>query len=102
MPEAAVPHRLNGKMNMDKISDAPADTYSRPLRIAFAGGGTGGHLMPGLTVARKIAERLPEAEIVFFGTQGGLEQRIVAQHGFRLEQIRTRKRRPGLWRLPVL
>ena len=73
-----------------------------PVRIVFAGGGTGGHLMPGLTVARAIADRMPAAELIFFGTQGDLEQRIVAQHGFRLAQIKTAKRNPGWWRLPGL
>ncbi|NOZ23230.1 MAG: undecaprenyldiphospho-muramoylpentapeptide beta-N-acetylglucosaminyltransferase, partial [Planctomycetes bacterium] len=80
---------------------ACARSHAKRLRIAFAGGGTGGHLMPGVTVARAVAERMPEAEIVFFGTQGGLEQRIVAQHGFRLEQIKTEKRKSGWRRLPM-
>ena len=100
MSEAALRHNNPGNPNSPG-TDAATAADARPLRIAFAGGGTGGHLMTGLTVACRIAEQLPEAEIVFFGSQGGLEQRIVAQHGFRLEQIKTQKRKSGLWRLPL-
>ncbi|MEW6358231.1 MAG: undecaprenyldiphospho-muramoylpentapeptide beta-N-acetylglucosaminyltransferase [Planctomycetota bacterium] len=88
-------------INPNCTSPVCAKSLARPLRIAFAGGGTGGHLMPGVTVAQAVAERMPEAEIVFFGTQGGLEQRIVAQHGFRLEQIKTEKRKSGWLHLPM-
>ena len=97
MSDTAIPHNGMGPAPQP----AAAQSCAKRPRIAFAGGGTGGHLMPGVTVARAVAERMPEAEIVFFGTQGGLEQRIVAQHGFRLEQIKTRKRKSGWRHLPM-
>jgi UDP-N-acetylglucosamine--N-acetylmuramyl-(pentapeptide) pyrophosphoryl-undecaprenol N-acetylglucosamine transferase len=59
------------------------------VRILFAGGGTGGHLYPGIAVARELLARAPAAEIVFVGTARGIETRIVPKEGFPLELIRS-------------
>lgn len=56
------------------------------LRIVFAGGGTGGHIFPALNMAQAIAEHRP-AEFIFFGTNRGLEARLVPQAGYRLQLI---------------
>lgn len=48
----------------------------------FAGGGTGGHLFPGLAVATEIRVREPDARIVFIGSERSLEQDLVTRHGF--------------------
>jgi UDP-N-acetylglucosamine--N-acetylmuramyl-(pentapeptide) pyrophosphoryl-undecaprenol N-acetylglucosamine transferase len=52
------------------------------LHIVFAGGGTGGHLFPGLAVAEKISANCPGARITFVGTSKPLERRYVAAAGF--------------------
>jgi UDP-N-acetylglucosamine--N-acetylmuramyl-(pentapeptide) pyrophosphoryl-undecaprenol N-acetylglucosamine transferase len=59
------------------------------LRVVIAGGGTGGHLYPGIAVAREITSRLPGAQISFAGTSRGIESRIVPLEGFALDLIRT-------------
>ena len=56
-----------------------------PLRVLIAGGGTGGHLYPGIAVAQAIAAT--GGEPVFVGTARGLETRLVPQAGFPLELI---------------
>ena len=56
------------------------------LRILIAGGGTGGHIIPALAVARALVERR-NAEILFVGTPRGLESRLVPQAGFNLKLI---------------
>lgn len=53
-------------------------------RIVFAGGGTGGHLYPALSVAEELRRRLPSASVTFVGTRRGLEQRLVPQAGYPL------------------
>ena len=59
------------------------------LTIVIAGGGTGGHLYPGIAVAREIQRRVPAARISFAGTSRGLESRIVPREGFDLDLIRA-------------
>jgi UDP-N-acetylglucosamine--N-acetylmuramyl-(pentapeptide) pyrophosphoryl-undecaprenol N-acetylglucosamine transferase len=56
------------------------------LRILIAGGGTGGHIIPALAVARKLVERY-RAEVLFVGTARGMENRLVPQAGFNLRLI---------------
>jgi UDP-N-acetylglucosamine--N-acetylmuramyl-(pentapeptide) pyrophosphoryl-undecaprenol N-acetylglucosamine transferase len=47
------------------------------MRIIFAGGGTGGHLFPGLAVARALRQTAPEVEIIFIGSHRGIEPRVL-------------------------
>jgi len=54
-----------------------------------AGGGTGGHLYPGLAVAHELLRRVPAAQITFAGTSTGLEARVVPREGFELDTIRS-------------
>lgn len=58
------------------------------LRILIAGGGTGGHIFPALAVARELVAR-HGSEILFVGTERGLETRLVPQAGFPLHLIRV-------------
>jgi UDP-N-acetylglucosamine--N-acetylmuramyl-(pentapeptide) pyrophosphoryl-undecaprenol N-acetylglucosamine transferase len=53
-----------------------------PLHIVFTGGGTGGHLFPGLAVAERLAEQLPHMRITFAGSGKPFERRRVAEAGF--------------------
>jgi len=57
------------------------------LRVMIAGGGTGGHLFPGIAIAQALLEEHPDTEILFVGTRHGIEFRVVPQQGFRLETI---------------
>jgi UDP-N-acetylglucosamine--N-acetylmuramyl-(pentapeptide) pyrophosphoryl-undecaprenol N-acetylglucosamine transferase len=59
------------------------------LRVIIAGGGTGGHLYPGIALAREIRRRDAGASIVFVGTAAGVEARVVPREGFPLELIRV-------------
>ena len=59
------------------------------MRTLIAGGGTGGHLYPGIALAREIKSREPSAEIVFVGTARGVESAVVPREGFPLELIRV-------------
>jgi UDP-N-acetylglucosamine--N-acetylmuramyl-(pentapeptide) pyrophosphoryl-undecaprenol N-acetylglucosamine transferase len=59
------------------------------VRVLIAGGGTGGHLYPGIALAREIQRRDPDASILFVGTKTGVEARVVPREGFRLELIRV-------------
>ena len=56
------------------------------LRILIAGGGTGGHILPAVAVARELVDR-HGAEVLFVGTARGLETRLVPGAGFALRLI---------------
>ena len=57
------------------------------MRALIAAGGTGGHIYPGIAVAKEIMRHDPESEVRFVGTARGLETRLVAQAGFELSLI---------------
>ena len=57
------------------------------MRVILAGGGTGGHLFPGLAVAREFQRRDPKTEILFVGTTQGIEFRVLPKEGFKLETL---------------
>ena len=55
------------------------------MKLLIAGGGTGGHLFPAIALAEEIKGKDPEAEIIFAGARGGLEERILNGTSFRLK-----------------
>ena len=59
------------------------------MRVVIAAGGTGGHIYPGIAIARELRRRDPSAEILFVGTARGLETKIVVREGFTLELIKV-------------
>ncbi len=58
---------------------------ARGLRVAIAGGGTGGHLFPGIALAEEIREQ--GGEVLFVGTERGIESRVVPEQGYELATI---------------
>ncbi|MBS4030024.1 MAG: undecaprenyldiphospho-muramoylpentapeptide beta-N-acetylglucosaminyltransferase [Clostridiales bacterium] len=56
------------------------------MRVLIAAGGTGGHIYPALALARYLHSR-EQAEILFVGTQKGMEKDIIPDSGFSLEMI---------------
>jgi UDP-N-acetylglucosamine--N-acetylmuramyl-(pentapeptide) pyrophosphoryl-undecaprenol N-acetylglucosamine transferase len=59
------------------------------VRILIAGGGTGGHLYPGIALARELVRRDPATTVTFAGTRTGIEARVVPREGFELDLIRV-------------
>jgi len=57
------------------------------MRLLIAGGGTGGHLFPGMAVAEEFLARDPANQGPFVGTKRGIEARAVPAAGYRLELI---------------
>ena len=57
------------------------------MNIIIAGGGTGGHLFPGIAIAMEFLRRDPENKITFIGTTRGIENRVLPKLGFNLKII---------------
>lgn len=60
---------------------------SKPILFVMAGGGTGGHVIPALAVAREVVSM--GHKVLFVGTERGVESKLVPQAGFPLEKIRV-------------
>ncbi|MCK5286271.1 MAG: undecaprenyldiphospho-muramoylpentapeptide beta-N-acetylglucosaminyltransferase [Thermodesulfovibrionia bacterium] len=59
------------------------------MRVVIAGGGTGGHVFPGIAVAKELKKNFKEAEVVFVGTSEGIEVKIVPKEGFDIRFIKS-------------
>ena len=57
------------------------------MRLLVAGGGTGGHLFPGIAVAEEFLSRDPGNEVLFVGTEAGIEARVLPRSGYSLRTI---------------
>jgi len=65
-------------------------TQTATLRLVIAAGGTGGHLYPGIAVARRFAARCPGTDVLFVGHPGGLEERLLPREGFHFYPVTVR------------
>ena len=59
------------------------------MKVLIAAGGTGGHIYPGIAVAKEILRRDAESKVLFVGTARGLETKIVPDSGFELALINS-------------
>jgi len=59
----------------------------KEVRLIITGGGTGGHLFPGLAVAREISGRYPRSEILFVTGRRKMESEILSRSGFQQASI---------------
>ncbi|SHE54835.1 MULTISPECIES: undecaprenyldiphospho-muramoylpentapeptide beta-N-acetylglucosaminyltransferase [Caloramator] len=57
------------------------------MKVIITGGGTGGHIYPGVAIAKKIQEKYKGAEIIFVGSENGLEGKLVPKEGFKIKLI---------------
>ena len=64
------------------MRDTEAKTAWRPLSVVVGGGGTGGHLFPGIAVAGEFAGRNSQSRILFVGAGRPLEKEALARAGF--------------------
>ena len=58
-------------------------------RLIIAGGGTGGHFYPGVAIAEEWLSRKPEADVLFVGTERGIEAREAPALGYKVELLRV-------------
>ena len=57
------------------------------MKVIIAAAGTAGHINPGLSIANKIKQKDPDSEIIFIGTDRGLEKDLVPRAGYKLKTI---------------
>jgi UDP-N-acetylglucosamine--N-acetylmuramyl-(pentapeptide) pyrophosphoryl-undecaprenol N-acetylglucosamine transferase len=59
------------------------------MKVIIAGGGTGGHLYPGIAVAEEFLRRDPSVSVLFAGTEHGIEARVVPKEGYPIKFLKA-------------
>ncbi len=69
----------------------------QPVRVMIAGGGTGGHVIPALGIWEALLKRNPESQVMFLGSDRGIEREMLG-NGYRLEEFSLKglPRRPDV------
>jgi UDP-N-acetylglucosamine--N-acetylmuramyl-(pentapeptide) pyrophosphoryl-undecaprenol N-acetylglucosamine transferase len=60
------------------------------IKAIISGGGTGGHIYPGISLAYEIKKRNANNKVLFIGTERGLESKIIPREGFNFKKISAR------------
>jgi len=81
-----MPNRAGGGAAPSLTPPAPGLPTQPSRSFLMAGGGTGGHVIPALAVARELRQR--GHDVFFVGTERGLEAKLVPPEGFKLEKVR--------------
>jgi UDP-N-acetylglucosamine--N-acetylmuramyl-(pentapeptide) pyrophosphoryl-undecaprenol N-acetylglucosamine transferase len=81
--EAHTHRSLNGKSGQG----AQGRAGLHPVRVVIAGGGTGGHLFPGIAIAEEVLRRNNENDVLFIGTGNPLEQSVLGEKGFKSRAV---------------
>ncbi len=59
------------------------------MKMVIAGGGTGGHVFPGVAIARHFSEKIDRSKVTFVGTAEGIESTVIPKEGFDIRFIRS-------------
>lgn len=70
--------------------------------VVIAGGGTGGHIYPGLALAEKLKQTHPDIQVHFVGAIGGMEEKIVPRYGYPLHLLKIDRMHQSVGRLRQL
>lgn len=73
--------------NNQPVSGSPFRGRAGYARIIIAGGGTGGHIFPAISIANAIKQLQPDSQILFIGAKGKMEMEKVPQAGYKIEGI---------------
>lgn len=68
------------------------------MRIVIAGGGTGGHIFPGLAIAQAAQRLQPETDVLFVGAEQGLERTVIPKAGYPIELLTISGLKNLTWR----
>lgn len=60
------------------------------MKVVLSGGGTAGHINPAISIAKKILEKEPDSQILFVGTPGGMENKLVKKEGFPIRHVNVK------------
>jgi UDP-N-acetylglucosamine--N-acetylmuramyl-(pentapeptide) pyrophosphoryl-undecaprenol N-acetylglucosamine transferase len=99
---SAISYELSAKGQSDCQTEGTANfaenSMNGALRIVIAGGGTGGHLFPGIAIAKEFMARNSATRVIFISTGNRLERTVLSKAGFDLKSIQvTGIKGRGIW-----
>ena len=59
------------------------------MKVIIAAAGTGGHINPGIAIANKIEQEEKDSEIIYIGTERGIEKDLVPRAGYKLKTLES-------------
>ncbi len=71
------------------MQNKTSDKRLSKATVVIAGGGTGGHLYPGIAIAEEIKKQLHDVEIIFMGAEKGIEARILPSENYYVKLLKT-------------
>ncbi len=71
----------------EQIVTIPKRAMADTIKVLISGGGTGGHVYPGIAIANELIKKIPDIQITFVGVKGRIESKIVPREGFPLKTI---------------
>jgi len=80
-------HKASDLKRRDPRAEQTVNSAQRALRIVIAGGGTGGHLFPGIAIAQEFEARNSATRIIFVSTGNPMERSVLSKTGFELQCI---------------
>ncbi|MGB5745813.1 MAG: undecaprenyldiphospho-muramoylpentapeptide beta-N-acetylglucosaminyltransferase [Desulfobacterales bacterium] len=90
---SAISYELSANGQSDCQTEGTANfaenSRNRALRIVIAGGGTGGHLFPGIAIAKEFMARNSATRVIFISTGNRLERTVLSKAGFDLRSIQV-------------
>ena len=90
-PDVEAPKVTAATRKVEVVAAAPkTEIDSRPLTYVFTGGGTGGHVYPGLAIADEVRARNPESRVVYIGARGRMEASLVPKRGYPIHLVYAR------------
>lgn len=87
-PRTAAPVPRRNEVGAEGMRCGPSSD-GRGVGMIIAGGGTGGHLFPGIAIAEEFLRRNPANRVLFIGTERGIEKKILDGLGFTLRTIKV-------------
>ncbi len=82
----------------DSINRRSTNINHHSIRAIIAGGGTGGHLFPGIAIARELEKRFEHSEILFVVGHRRMESEILSRYGYNIESINVEGMKGRGWK----
>jgi UDP-N-acetylglucosamine--N-acetylmuramyl-(pentapeptide) pyrophosphoryl-undecaprenol N-acetylglucosamine transferase len=70
-----------------RVAEMISSPDKKPVRLVITGGGTGGHLFPGIAVAEAIMAERAGSQVLFIGTDRQIDNQVLSQHSFRTASL---------------